>query len=122
MSKTQKKPVAVKSAVTKQPAVKVAKGKEVEKPAKGAKPAKPETTKKVADVKEAGRSGSKQSTLITLLERAGGATVEEMAKATGWQNHSVLGAISGVLKKRLGLTVASEKEERGRVYRIAGAR
>ena len=49
-------------------------------------------------------------------------TVEEMAKATGWQNHSVLGAISGVLRKRLGLTVASEREERGRVYRITGRR
>ena len=44
----------------------------------------------------------------------------EMVKATGWQTHSVRGVISGVLKKRLGLTITSTKEERGRVYRVAG--
>ena len=47
------------------------------------------------------------------------ASVAEMADATGWQQHSVRGAISGSLKKKLGLTIASEKvEERGQVYRI----
>jgi hypothetical protein len=92
------------------------------KAAKGAKTAKPETDKKVVAAKQAGRTGSKQSMLIALLQRPTGATVEEMAKTTGWQNHSVLGAISGVLKKQLGLTVSSGKEQRGRVYRIAGGR
>ena len=90
--------------------------KETEKPAKGAKPVKPEA--KTNNITEAGRSGSKQSTLIALLGRSVGATAEEMTKATGWQNHSVLGTISGMLKKRLKLTVASTKEERRRVYRI----
>jgi hypothetical protein len=42
-----------------------------------------------------------------------------MTKATGWQRHSIRGMMSGVLKKRIGLSIASEKEERGRVYRIA---
>lgn len=73
---------------------------------------KPTATKKT-------RSNSKQSALIKLLQRPAGATVEEMAKATGWQNHSVHGVMSGVLKKRLGLAITSEKEKRGRVYRIA---
>jgi hypothetical protein len=42
-----------------------------------------------------------------------------MVDATGWQQHSVRGAISGSLKKKLGLRVAAEKVEgRGRVYRI----
>lgn len=68
------------------------------------------------------RSNSKQSTLIKLLQRPAGATVEEMAKATGWQNHSVHGMMSGVLKKRLGLAITSDKEKRGRVYRVAGGR
>jgi len=43
-----------------------------------------------------------------------------VASATGWQRHTVRGVFSGTLKKRLGLTLASVKEERGRVYRVAG--
>jgi hypothetical protein len=39
--------------------------------------------------------------------------------ATGWQRHTVRGVFSGTLKKKLGLTLTSAKEERGRVYRIA---
>jgi len=48
-----------------------------------------------------------------------GATVDEVAGVTGWQRHTVRGVFSGTLKKKLGLTLASAKEERGRVYRIA---
>ncbi len=48
-----------------------------------------------------------------------GATVAEVMTATGWQPHTVRGIVSGTLKKKLGLTVVSAKEERGRVYRIA---
>src|SRR5262252_7204477 len=50
-----------------------------------------------------------------------GATVDEVASVTGWQRHTVRGLFSGSLKKKLGLTLASAKEERGRVYRIAEA-
>jgi hypothetical protein len=50
---------------------------------------------------------------------ARGATVDEVASVTGWQRHTVRGVFSGTLKKKLGLTLASAKEERGRVYRIA---
>ena len=64
------------------------------------------------------RADSKQAQVIALLSRANGATVAEMAAATGWQHHSVRGVISGSLKKRLGLTITSTKEDRGRVYRI----
>ena len=42
-----------------------------------------------------------------------------MQEATGWQPHSVRGALSGVMSKKLGHNVTSAKEERGRVYRIA---
>ncbi len=67
------------------------------------------------------RAGTKQATLIDLLRRPGGATIADLVKATSWQPHSVRGAISGTLKKRLGLTVTSEPiEKRGRVYRIVG--
>ena len=59
---------------------------------------------------------------MELLRHAKGASIAEMVKATGWQTHSVRGVISGVLKKRLGLTITSTNEERGRVYRVAGSR
>jgi hypothetical protein len=62
---------------------------------------------------------SKQDAVIAMLRRPKGATVDEVASATGWQRHTVRGVFSGTLKKKLGLTLASAKEERGRVYRIA---
>ena len=65
------------------------------------------------------RPGTKQALLIDLLKRKKGGTIDEAMEATGWQAHSVRGAISGALKKKLGLTVTSEPtDERGRVYRI----
>ncbi len=67
------------------------------------------------------RAGTKQALLIDLLQRKTGATIADLVHATGWQPHSVRGAISGTLKKKLGLTVTSEPiERRGRVYRIVG--
>lgn len=55
-----------------------------------------------------------------MLRRKDGATIEEIIAATGWQAHTVRGAMAGALKKKLELEVTSEKiEGRGRVYRIA---
>ena len=66
------------------------------------------------------REGTKQATLIAMLRTPDGATIEEIMAATGWQSHTVRGAMAGALKKKLGLEVTSEKvENRGRVYRIA---
>ncbi len=65
------------------------------------------------------RDGSKQAQLIAMLRRAKGATIDEIAEAFTWQPHTVRGAIAGALKKKLGLNVTSEKDEkRGHVYRI----
>ena len=64
---------------------------------------------------------SKQEAVIAMLQRPEGATVDEVASAMGWQRHTVRGLFSGTLKKKLGLTLASATEERGRVYRIAAA-
>jgi Protein of unknown function (DUF3489) len=65
------------------------------------------------------KRSSKQEAVITMLRRPEGATVDEVASATGWQRHTVRGVFSGTLKKKLGLILASVQEERGRVYRIA---
>lgn len=63
---------------------------------------------------------TKQQVLIDLLSRPEGATLAELAAATEWQTHTVHGAMSGALKRRLGLTIISQKREgRGRVYQIA---
>ena len=66
------------------------------------------------------REGSKQALLVDMLKRPEGATIAQIVEATGWQPHTVRGAFAGALKKRLGLTVTSEKVEGTRVYRIAG--
>ena len=63
---------------------------------------------------------SKQAEVIAMLRRPEGATVDEVRVATGWQPHTVRGVFSGALKKKLGLAIVATKEERGRVYRIAG--
>jgi hypothetical protein len=66
------------------------------------------------------RAGTKLARMVDLLRSEMGATLAEIVEATGWQAHSVRGAISGTLKKKHGLTVTSEKVDgRGRVYRIA---
>jgi uncharacterized protein DUF3489 len=74
---------------------------------------------KQAQPKPKSRAGTKQAMLIEMLEAPEGATIAEIAKATEWQPHTIRGTISGALKKRLGLTISSEKDEnRGRVYKI----
>ncbi|MBW0159485.1 DUF3489 domain-containing protein [Sedimentimonas flavescens] len=66
------------------------------------------------------RAGTKQAQIIALLQRPEGATVAEIVEATGWQAHTVRGAISGTMKKRLGLAIEVEKVVgRGSVYRMA---
>lgn len=68
------------------------------------------------------REGTKQATLIAMLRAPNGATIEEIMAATGWLAHTARGAMSGALKKKLGLEVSSEKDEaRGRVYRLPAA-
>src|SRR5690606_10845958 len=57
------------------------------------------------------REGTKQATMIAMLRAPDGATIEEIMAATGWQSHTVRGAMAGALKKKLGLEVTSEKVE-----------
>lgn len=66
------------------------------------------------------REGTKQAQIVAMLRSPEGATIAEIVAATGWQPHTVRGALAGALRKKLGLEVTSEKiEDRGRVYRIA---
>ncbi len=66
------------------------------------------------------RGNSKQQVLVDLLTRTEGATIAQIIAATSWQAHSVRGVISGVLKKKLGLHIVSEKAKGGeRIYRVA---
>ena len=62
---------------------------------------------------------SKLDQIIALLRRPQGATIEAMMLATGWQAHSVRGALAGSLKKKAGLTIVSDKVDGLRTYRIA---
>jgi len=63
-------------------------------------------------------SSSKLAAVIAMLRSSKGACIEDLCKATGWQAHSVRGAISGAIKKRRGLAVTSETTDGVRVYRV----
>ena len=65
------------------------------------------------------RENSKQALVIAMLHRPEGATVAQICASTGWLGHTVRGCLAGALKKKLGLTITSEKATgRDRVYRI----
>jgi hypothetical protein len=69
----------------------------------------------------ADKPSGKIGLLIDLLERPGGASLQDMQAATGWQAHSVRGAIAGSIKKKRGLAVTSDKSDGARIYRIVEA-
>jgi len=71
-------------------------------------------------VKPRTRENSKQAEVIRMLQRPEGATIGQICTATGWQAHTVRGTFAGAFKKKLGLTIVSEKPQGGeRIYRIA---
>ena len=75
-----------------------------------AKPAKP--------IVHNTRARSKQAAVLALLSRPRGATIAAMMQATGWQAHTVRGFLAGVVRKKLGFTLHSEKSDGERVYQV----
>ncbi len=74
---------------------------------------------KAAKTAEGARDGSKAAKVLELLKREGGTTLQAIMKATGWQAHSVRGFLSGTVRKKMGLEVASAKAEDGeRTYSV----
>ena len=80
------------------------------------KPREPRRPGKPRPSRQGRRESTKEAMVIEMLRRPEGATIAQIMVATGWQAHTCRGAFAGALKKKRGLTVASEKT----VYRIAG--
>src|ERR1035437_2898375 len=79
---------------------------------------KPRKRPAPASSKPAARPATKHARIIAMLRTPAGATIAAIMTATDWQQHSVRGFLAGVVRKKLGLSLVSERTDKGRVYRI----
>jgi Protein of unknown function (DUF3489) len=87
-----------------------------------AKQLKSNTKKSTQRASRSSGGTTKHDRVLGLLRAKGGTTIAAISKVTGWQPHSVRGFFAGVVKKKLGLTLESEKTKSGRIYRIVRAK
>ena len=87
-----------------------------------AKQLKSNTKKSAQPTSRLSRGITKHDRVLGLLRVERGTTIAAISKVTGWQPHSVRGFLAGVVKKKLGLTLQSEKTKSGRIYRIIGTK
>jgi hypothetical protein len=69
-------------------------------------------------VKRKSQPYTKQAQVIEMLRAPSGTTIDAMMRMTGWQQHSVRGFLTAVIRKKLSLDLRSEITDGGRVYRI----
>ena len=94
---------------------KVQKTKAVKAASKQSRPGRKTCTSHVT-----AKSVTKAARILAMLGRARGATLDDLMKETGWQQHSLRGYLSGTIGKRLGYTISSVKSDGQRCYRIEG--
>jgi hypothetical protein len=87
-----------------------------------AKQLKSNAKKRTQRASRSSRRTTKHDRALGLLRSKGGTTIAAISKVTGWQPHSVRGFFAGIVKKRLGLTLSSDKTRSGRIYRIVRAK
>lgn len=80
-------------------------------------PDNPSTAPNQSGDQQGGAPRGKLGVIADLLKRPEGATIQQLMDATGWQSHSIRGAMAGALTRKYGLLLSSEKTDAGRVYR-----
>ena len=86
--------------------------------AHGPKPIAQRSAKPSSSAKSVVKTSTKHDRVLEMLRSAQGATIDAMMKETDWQKHSVRGFLAGVVRKRLGLDLASDNSGPKRIYRV----